>query len=215
MKTHPRHEVRRVKDRARYDRADIYAILDSTWMAQVGFCIDGQPFVIPMLYVRDEDSLLLHGGIASRLQQQLANGIEACVCVTLIDGLVLARSHFHHSVNYRSVVAFGKATAVTEPTEKVSALAHFVDTVLPGRASESRPPDEQELAATSVLRFNIVDASAKVRTGDPKDTARDLALPHWAGVIPIKTTYGKPTPAKDLATYSTALPASVKKLLNI
>jgi len=212
MKTTPRHKVRRVKDRARYDRADIYAILDASWIAHVTFSVEGQPFVIPMLYVRDEDSLVLHGGIASRLQQELAKGIETCICVTLVDGLVLARSHFHHSVNYRSVVAFGKSVAITDQTEKTAALSQFVDAILPGRTSESRPPDEQELAATSVLRFNIVDASAKVRAGDPKDTASDLDLPYWAGVIPMTTTYGKPIPSSDMMDSSIPLPGSVKKL---
>ena len=152
MRSYPRHEVRRIKDRARYDRSDAYAIVDAGFLAHVGFCIDGQPFVIPMLYARDGDTLVLHGSIASRLLQQLDGGVEACISMTLVDGLVLARSHFHHSANYRSVVAFGRAKAVTDPAEKSAALARFVDAMIPGRAGESRAPDRNELAATLVLR---------------------------------------------------------------
>jgi nitroimidazol reductase NimA-like FMN-containing flavoprotein (pyridoxamine 5'-phosphate oxidase superfamily) len=192
MKPKPRHHVQRIKDRAHYERDTAYAILDSGFLAHVGFCVDGQPFVIPMLYARDGDALLLHGSIASRLMGKLGDGIEACVEVTHIDGLVLARSHFHHSANYRSVVAFGRARALADALEKTTALAHFVDAMLPGRAAESRPPDRNELAATAVLHFPIVDISAKIRSGGAKDDKADLDLPHWAGVIPMAQRYGAP-----------------------
>lgn len=210
MKSRPRHQVQRIKDRARYDRETAYAILDAAFLAHVGFCVDGQPFVIPMLYARDGDALLLHGSIASRLLKHVGAGIETCVSMTLVDGLVLAKSHFHHSVNYHSVVAFGRAHAIEEAQRKVAALAHFVEAMLPGRAAESRPPDRNELTATTVLHFDIVDISAKIRSGGAKDDKADLTLPHWAGVVPIETCYGAPQPSDDC---SDGLPASVQRLL--
>ena len=207
-----RHRVQRTKARARYDREAIHAILDAGLIAHVGFCTNAQPFVIPMLYARDGDTLLLHGSIASRLVNALGAGIPACVSVTHVDGLVLARSHFHHSVNYRSVVAFGIATLVADADEKVAALARFVDAIIPGRAAESRPPDRNELAATNVLRFEIEDASAKVRDGGAKDDTADIALPHWAGVVPQRAAYGAPLADASVAS-ATALPKSVQRLL--
>lgn len=206
----PRHQVQRIKERARYERADAYAILDAAFLAHVAFSVDGQPFVIPMLYARRADALLLHGSIASRLMQKLGGGVEACVSMTLVDGLVLARSHFHHSVNYRSVVAFGRARMLAEPAQKAAALAHFVEAMLPGRAAESRAPDRNELAATAVLHFEIVDISAKVRSGGPKDDKADLELPHWAGVVPAALRYGAAQAADDCAA---APPPSVQRLL--
>jgi len=208
----PRHRVQRTKARARYDRDSIHAILDAGLIAHVGFVTHGQPFVIPMLYARVGDALLLHGSIASRLVNALGGGIPACVSMTLVDGLVLARSHFHHSVNYRSVVAFGMAKLVSDRDEKVAALAHFVDAIVPGRTSESRPPDRNELAATHVLRFEIDDASAKVRTGSVKDDAADVALPYWAGVVPQRATYGAPI-ADDSVAHGTEPPLSVQRLI--
>jgi nitroimidazol reductase NimA-like FMN-containing flavoprotein (pyridoxamine 5'-phosphate oxidase superfamily) len=213
MKSKPRHQVRRIPDRARYDRAGAYAILDAAFIAHVAFSTSGQPFVIPMLYARDGDALLLHGSIASRLTQQLGDGIEACISVTIVDGLVLARSHFHHSANYRSVVAFGRARTIIEPAEKVAALAHFVEAMLPGRAAEARAPDKNELAATSVLRFDIVDISAKVRDGGAKDDKADLDLPHWAGVVPIAQRYGAPV-AEENCGPDARIPESVQRLLH-
>ena len=207
-----RHRVQRTKVRARYDRDTIHAILDAGLIAHVGFCIDGQPFVIPMLYARDGETLLLHGSIASRLVSALGAGVPACIGVTIVDGLVLARSHFHHSVNYRSVVAFGIATLVGDADGKVAALARFVDTIIPGRAAESRPPDRNELAATNVLRFAIEDASAKVRTGGPKDDPADAGLPHWAGVVPQRAAYGAPLADKGVA-HGAEIPHSVQRLL--
>jgi len=212
MKSRPRYQVRRVKDRARYDRGSAYAILDAGFIAHVGFCLDAQPFVIPMLYARDGDQLLLHGSIASRLIKSLGDGIETCVSATLVDGLVLARSHFHHSVNYRSVVAFGRAKPIFDAAEKTRALEYFVEAVLPGRAAESRAPDRNELAATAVLVFDIVDISAKVRSGDAKDDKADLDLPIWAGVVPMQTAYGQARPSPDCA--DRPLPESVLNLFN-
>lgn len=209
MKPKPRHHVQRVKDRAHYERDTAYAILDAGFLAHVGFCVDGQPFVIPMLYARDGNALLLHGSIASRLIGRLGDGIEACVEVTHVDGLVLARSHFHHSANYRSVVAFGRARILTSAAEKTVALAHFVEAMLPGRAAESRAPNRKELAATAVLHFSIVDISAKIRAAGVKDDKADLTLPHWAGVVPVERHYGMPQPEPDCRA---ELPESVRRL---
>ena len=210
-RVHARHRVQRTKARARYDREAIHAILDAGLIAHVGFCVDGQPFVIPMLYARDGDAILLHGSIASRLVNALGGGVSACLSVTHIDGLVLARSHFHHSMNYRSVVAFGTAKIVADADEKVAALARFVDALIPGRASESRPPDRNELAATNVLRFEIEDASAKIREGGAKDDPADATLPHWAGVVPQRAIYDTPLVEESVADAS--LPPSVQRLL--
>ncbi len=211
MKTKPRHEVQRIKDRAHYDQETAYAILDAAFLAHVGFSSGAQPFVIPMLYVRRDDTLLLHGSIASRLLKDVGAGIDACATVTIVDGLVLARSHFHHSVNYRSVVAFGKARPIEDAEDKIAALKHFVEAMLPGRAIESRAPDKNELAATSVLRFQIEDISAKIRDGGAKDDKADLTLPYWAGVVPMKTMYATPLPSDDC---SLSLPESVRRLFN-
>ena len=206
-----RHKVQRVRKRADYDRTAIYRILDATWLAHVSFASDGQPFVIPMLYVRDGDDLLLHGSIASRLMKTLGAGIEACVCVTIVDALVLTRSQFHHSANYRSVVAFGTATPVTNPVEKAAGLAGFIDAMLPGRAAEARPANRKELAATSLLRFHMVNASAKVRAGGPADDAADLSLPNWAGLLPLRQGYDEPIPAEDLNP-EISIPLSIRAL---
>ena len=211
MKAKPRHTVQRIKDRASYDRASAYAILDAAFIAHVAFSVDGQPFVIPMLYARQGDALLLHGSIASRLISQLGTGVEACIGVTIVDGLVLARSHFHHSVNYRSVVAFGRARMLADAAEKTAALAHFVEAMLPGRTTEARAPDKNELAATNVLRFEIVDISAKVRSGGAKDDKADLDLPYWAGVVPIAQRYGAPL-AEENCGPNACVPASVQRL---
>jgi nitroimidazol reductase NimA-like FMN-containing flavoprotein (pyridoxamine 5'-phosphate oxidase superfamily) len=206
-----RHRVERTKARARYDRDAIHAILDAGLIAHVGFSVDGQPFVIPMLYARDGDAILLHGSIASRLVNALGEGVPTCLSVTHVDGLVLARSHFHHSVNYRSVIAFGIAKIVADADEKVAALARFVDALIPGRAAESRPPDRNELAATHVLRFEIEDASAKIREGGVKDDPADASLPHWAGIVPQRAVYEMPLVDESVADAS--LPASVQRLL--
>ena len=218
MTQRPRHQVQRTKQRADYDRATIHAILDAGMIAHVGFCTGTQPdaiqpVVIPMLYARDGDALVLHGSIASRLIREVGAGIPACVSVTHVDGLVLARSHFHHSMNYRSVVAFGRARLVDDPAAKAAALARFVDALIPGRAAESRAADRNELAATHVLHFSIEDASAKIRTGGAKDDAADLALPHWAGVVPIRPAFETPQ-AEDNVAAGTGWPPSVRALLD-
>ncbi|MEP7044353.1 MAG: pyridoxamine 5'-phosphate oxidase family protein [Dokdonella sp.] len=213
MTPRPRHHVQRTKQRADYDRATIHAILDAGMIAHVGFCTDAQPFVIPMLYARDGDALVLHGSIASRLIRDIGAGIPACVSVTHVDGLVLARSHFHHSLNYRSVVAFGRASLVADAVDKAAALARFVDALIPGRAAEARPADRNELAATHVLRFAIEDASAKIRDGGVKDDAADLALPHWAGVVPLRPLFATPQ-AEDNVAAGTEWPHSVRALLD-
>jgi nitroimidazol reductase NimA-like FMN-containing flavoprotein (pyridoxamine 5'-phosphate oxidase superfamily) len=207
-----RHRVERTKARARYDRASVHAILDAGMLAHVAFCVGGQPFAIPMLYARDGDTILLHGSVASRLMGQLGEGTAACVSVTHLDGLVLARSHFDHSMNYRSVVAFGRAMLLADAAEKAAALARFVDALIPGRAAESRPPDRNELAATHVLRFVIEDASAKIRSGGVKDNPADLALPHWAGVVPMRVAYDAPMPDAGVAP-GTQLPDSLNALM--
>ena len=207
-----RHRVERSKARARYDRGSVHAVLDAGMLAHVGFCVDGQPFVIPMLYARDGDSLLLHGSVASRLMRGLGEGIAACIAVTHVDGLVLARSHFDHSVNYRSVVAFGRARVLDEAGAKAAALARFVEALLPGRSSESRAADASELGATTVLLFEIEDASAKVREGGAKENTADLGIPAWAGVLPMRQVYGTPRAEADLVE-GVELPSSVRNLL--
>jgi hypothetical protein len=213
MDPHARSKVRRVAQRGRYDRETIHAILDASWIAHVSFADPkGQPFVIPMLYAREGDSLYLHGSIASRLLKSVGTGIETCLCVTLIDGLVLAKSHFHHSMNYRSVVAFGKATPVEDPAQKAAIFARFVDALIPGRAGESRAADRNELKATTLLRFDIEDASAKIRHGGPKDDPADRELPVWAGVVPVAQHYGEAITAEDTLP-GVAVPHSVLDLL--
>lgn len=193
-----RHRIRRHPERGSHDRELGYRILDAGQIAHVGFAIDDQPFVIPMLYARLGERILLHGGIASRLLQHLAGGAPCTLAVTHLDGWVLARSHFHHSVNYRSVVVFGRARVVAEQERKSAALAHLVDALIPGRAADTRPSDAQELAATTLLEVEIEDLSVKSREGDPKDHPDDLASHAWAGVVPLTLQPGTPQPAPDL-----------------
>jgi nitroimidazol reductase NimA-like FMN-containing flavoprotein (pyridoxamine 5'-phosphate oxidase superfamily) len=192
-----RSAVRRVPVRGTHERAVIDAILDAGLIAHVGFALGEQPFVLPMVYARRGDTLLLHGARAGRLLKQLRSGAPACVTVTLVDGLVLARSAFHHSVNYRSVVAFGAARDAA-PEEKPAALAAIVDRVGAGRAAAVRPPSPKELEATAVVVFAIEEASAKRREGGPIDDPEDLAWPVWAGHVPLRTTALSPVPAADL-----------------
>jgi nitroimidazol reductase NimA-like FMN-containing flavoprotein (pyridoxamine 5'-phosphate oxidase superfamily) len=182
----PRSTVRRLPDRARYDRATVDAILDEGLVCHVGFVDEGQPFVIPSAYARDGDRLILHGSAASRMVKVLAAGAPACVTVTLLDGLVLARSGFHHSMNYRSVVVLGRAAEIVDPDAKRRALDAIVEHVAPGRAASLRPPSEKELRATRVVALRLDEASAKVRTGPPKDDEADYALPVWAGELPLR-----------------------------
>jgi len=182
----PRTTVRRLPDRARYDRATVHAILDEGLVCHVGFVDEGQPFVIPSAYARVGDRLVIHGSAASRMVKALAGGAPACVTVTLLDGLVLARSGFHHSMNYRSVVVLGRATEISDPGEKRRALDAIVEHVAPGRVASVRPPSENELRATRVVALPLDEASAKVRTGPPKDDEADYTLPVWAGELPLR-----------------------------
>jgi hypothetical protein len=203
-----RTTVRRLPARGVYGRAEIDAILDEALVCHVGFVVDGQPFVIPTLHARVGDALYLHGSAASRMLRALAEGVPVCVTVSLIDGLVLARSAFHHSVNYRSVVVLGRATLVTDAGEKGRALEALVEHVMVGRWEEVRWPNEAELRATSVLRVPLDEASAKVRVGPPVDDEEDYALPVWAGVVPLRLVAGPPLPDPRLGE-GVAVPARV------
>jgi hypothetical protein len=187
-----RTRVRREPERGAYDRATIDAILDEGLVCHLGFVHDGQPYVIPTLYGRVDGELYVHGSSASRMLRTLRSGVDACLTVTLVDGIVLARSIFNHSINYRSVVVLGRAVAVEEAGEKGRALEAFSARLLPGRWAEVRPPTATELKATSILRMSLDEASAKVRTGPPEDDEADYDWPVWAGVIPLALTAGAP-----------------------
>jgi hypothetical protein len=182
-----RTRVRRLKKRAAYDESTVHAILDEGFICHVGFTVESQPYVIPTVYARDGKCLYLHGALASRMLRTLASGIDVCVTVTLVDGLVLARSAFHHSINYRSVVALGRARLVNEAQERMHALHLITDHVVPLRWKEVRGPNELELRQTSVLALPLAEVSAKIRSGPPVDDEADYALPIWAGVLPIET----------------------------
>jgi nitroimidazol reductase NimA-like FMN-containing flavoprotein (pyridoxamine 5'-phosphate oxidase superfamily) len=205
-----RTRVKRLRQRASYDRDAIYSILDSTLVCHVGFAIDSQPYVIPTLHVRIDDRLYIHGSAASRMLGAAAEGTPIAVTVTHIDGLVLARSAFHHSVNYRSAVILGVATLVTVPAEKFAVMKGLIDHVAPGRWDSIRHPNEKELAATSVLSIPIVEASAKIRSGDPIDDEADYALPIWCGQVPITTSTLTPVADARLDA-STPMPAHVSE----
>src|SRR5579859_6369785 len=187
-----RTRVVREANRAVYDRETAYGILDEGFLCHVGFVNDGQPFVIPTSYGRKDANLYIHGSAASRMLRNMKEGLPVCVTVTLLDGLVLARSVFNHSMNYRSVVILGNATLVENPEEKLAALRILSEHILPGRWDDSRQPNERELKATSVLRLPIEEFSAKVRTGPPIDDEEDYAFPTWAGVLPLEMKAGKP-----------------------
>ena len=187
-----RTSMKRLPKRAVYDKQEIYGILDEALICHVGFVQDGQPFVIPTIQVRIDDTLYIHGSAASRMLRTLGMGISACVTVTLLDGLVLARSAFHHSMNYRSVVILGTLTNVDDPDEKRDVLDAIVEHTVPGRSAEARGPNAQELKATSVMSMEISEASAKIRTGPPGDDDEDYALPVWAGVVPLTIQAGTP-----------------------
>jgi nitroimidazol reductase NimA-like FMN-containing flavoprotein (pyridoxamine 5'-phosphate oxidase superfamily) len=184
--------VERLSERGHYDRETIYGILDQAFVCHVGFVADGQPYVIPTSYGRSGDSLYLHGSAASRMLRSLAGGGPVCVTVTLLDGLVVARSLFHSSMNYRSVVVLGTARLVTDPDEKLRGLRAVSEQIFPGRWEDARRPTEQELKATSVLAIPLRESSAKIRTGPPKDEKEDYALPIWAGIVPLRVTAGAP-----------------------
>jgi uncharacterized protein len=186
----PRTRVVREPQRAVYDREAVNQILDEAFLCHVGFTVDGQPFVIPTSYGRDGDVLYIHGSAASRMLRNLDKGVAVCITVTLLDGLVLARSVFNHSMNYRSVVILGTATLVDDAAEKLAALRALSEHIIPGRWDDSRQPNEKELKATSVLRLPIREFSAKVRVGPPVDDEEDYSFPTWAGVIPLDVTVG-------------------------
>lgn len=191
--------MRRLPERGRYDRGAIDAVLDAGLVAHLGFVSDGQPFVIPTLQARVGEAVYVHGSAASRTLRALAGGIPACVTVTLLDGIVLARSVFEHSMNYRSVVVLGPATPVVEPDEKLIALEAFTEKLLPGRWTEARPPSRKELKATAVLRMPLDEASAKIRTGGPTDgTTPDAELDVWAGHVPLVVRALEPVPDPSL-----------------
>ncbi len=187
-----RTTVKRLPQRGVYDLDEIHRILDEAFICHVGFASEGQPYVIPTAYGRVDDRVYLHGSAASRMLRSVGMGIEVCVTVTLVDGLVLARSAFHHSINYRSVVILGKASVVDDPEEKLEALRAITEHIVPGRWDGVRQPTDQELKATLVLVLAISEASAKVRTGPPKDDEDDYLLPVWAGELPLTVKTGVP-----------------------
>ena len=194
-----RTTLKRLPQRGSYDREVVYRILDEGFVCHVGFAVDGQPFVIPTAYGRVGDKLYIHGSAASRTLRALGGGIPVCVTVTLVDGLVLARSAFHHSINYRSVVILGAATMVEAAEEKMTALRAFTEHVIPGRWDDVREPNEQELKGTSVLALPLVEVSAKVRTGPPKDDEEDMTAPVWAGELPLRIAAGAPVDDPQLS----------------
>lgn len=189
-----RSTIRRLPSRGSYDKAEIHEVLDRGILAHVGFVSARGPVVIPMGYARRGDSIILHGSAKSRLLTQLAAGTDVCITVTLLDGLVLARSTFHHSMNYRSVVLFGRSQEINDPAEKNAALEHLVEHLVPGRGAEARGASEGELAATRVVEVPIEDASLKARSGPPVDDTQDLELDIWAGVLPLRFVTGEPFP---------------------
>uniref|UniRef100_A0AAU3H544 Pyridoxamine 5'-phosphate oxidase family protein n=1 Tax=Streptomyces sp. NBC_01401 TaxID=2903854 RepID=A0AAU3H544_9ACTN len=191
----------RAKQRAAYDHATVHSILDTAYLCHLGFVRDGAPVVLPTLFARVGQRLYVHGSTGSRPLRETGAadpGLAVCLTVTHLDGLVLARSAFHHSMNYRSVVVHGIARTVTDPEERRTALDAIVDQAVPGRSKDSRPADAKELAATAVIRLDLEEVSAKIRTGGPNDDAADLSLPHWAGVIPVTPGYAAPVPSDDL-----------------
>jgi uncharacterized protein len=196
----PRTSPTRIAQRVSYDQQTVHAVLDEALVCHVGFVVEGRPVVLPHLHARLEEVLYLHGSTGARaMQAARGRGLDVCVTVTLLDGLVLARSAFHHSVNYRSVVVHGKAAVVDDPQEKTTALAALVEAVAPGRTGGTRPPSGNELAATTVLRLDLHQVSVKVRTGPPNDDPEDLGLPYWAGVLPLVSAPGMPQPSDDLS----------------
>lgn len=202
----------RYRERGRYDRRTVHDILDEALICHLGYLRDGRPVVLPTTHARLDETLYLHGStgsgpmLAAQSAKAAGSGLPICVTVTLVDGLVLARSAMHHSVNFRSVVVVGDARLVDEPAEKSRALGCLLDHIARGRAADCRAPDARELAATGVLALDLVEVSAKVRSGPPADDPRDLPLPHWAGVVPLSLAAGTPVPATDLNP-GTAVPS--------
>src|SRR4051812_347058 len=187
-----RNKVKRMPERGHYDAATIYPIVDAALICHVGFVIDQQPFVIPTLHARQGDTILLHGAKGSRLLRHIQLGGEVCITITLVDGIVLARSVFHHSINYRSAVLFGKGALITDEQAQMQALEAFTERLIPGRWQDARPPNALELRQTTVVAVQIESASAKIRSGPPGDDAADYDLPVWAGVLPLQQSAGAP-----------------------
>jgi hypothetical protein len=204
-----RTRVVREPNRAVYDREAIHKILDEGFVCHLGFSVEGQPFVIPTMFARVDDSIYFHGSAASRTLRGLSGGLAVCITVTLIDGLVLARSVFNHSMNYRSVVALGNAVLIEEPAEKLGALKAFAEKILPGRWEDARQPNEKELKSTSILKLALTEISAKVRAGDVEDDAEDYALPVWAGIVPLRLVADAPV-RDEKCNPGTPLPAYLK-----
>ena len=198
MEPTPRTTVRRLPKRGNYDRQVINTILDEGLICHVGFVVDGAPVVIPTIHTRVGDTLYFHGSVASRMLRSLREGVPACVTVTLLDGLVIARSAFHHSMNYRSVVVFGAAREVSDVDEKARALTAIVEHVVPGRSADARGPNDSEMKATLVLALPLDEASAKIRTGGPVDDEEDYASNIWAGVLPFRTVPQEAVPDERL-----------------
>jgi nitroimidazol reductase NimA-like FMN-containing flavoprotein (pyridoxamine 5'-phosphate oxidase superfamily) len=196
--TSSRTTVRRHPERGVYDRTAIEAILDEALFCQVGFVVDQQPYVIPTIHARSDDVLYLHGSPASRMLRTLSGDVDVCVTATIVDGLVLARSVYKHSLNYRSAVVLGRTRSVDDADEKRAALAAVVEHVVPGRGGDARAPNAQELAGTTVLALPLAEASAKIRGGPPKDLDDDLELPVWAGVVPLRLVTCRPEPDEHL-----------------
>lgn len=197
----------RSRERASYDRDVVHSILDQGYLCHLGFVREGAPVVLPTLYARLGERLYIHGSTGSRPLRGAGDpGLPVCATVTHVDGIVLARSAFHHSINYRSVVVHGTARQVTDPAERALALDAIVEQVVPGRSADSRRANARELAATAVIRLDLDEVSAKLRTGGPSDEPEDLGLPYWSGVLPVGTAYGSPEPAADLDP-AVALPA--------
>lgn len=209
-----RSKLARLPKRGHYDRDSVYAILDAGFICHVGYAIDGQPYVTPTAYWREGDVLYWHGSSASRMLRTLEKGADCCLTVTHIDGLVLARSAFHHSLNYRSVMVFGKACKIEDPGEKLAKLEAFVERMYPGRWQELRPVSAAELRSTTVLGMRMDEASAKLRSGPPVDDEEDYALPVWAGVVPVRSVAGAPLEDARLAQGIRA-PASLADLSHL
>jgi uncharacterized protein len=193
-----RNQVKRHPERGQYDSTTIYPIVDEALICHVGFVQDNQPYVLPTLHARQGDTILLHGAKGSRLLRHVEAGGEVCIAITLLDGIVLARSAFSHSINYRSVVVFGRGVIIADDRDRLQALAAFTERLIPGRWADVRQPSGVELKQTSIVAVAIESASAKIRTGPPKDAEDDLALPVWAGVLPLYQTSGSPIAAPGL-----------------
>lgn len=209
-----RSKLARLPKRGHYDRDSVYAILDAGFICHVGYAIDGQPYVTPTAYWREGDAVYWHGSSASRMLRTLEKGADCCLTVTHIDALVLARSAFHHSLNYRSVMVFGKACKVDDPKEKLAQLEAFVERMYPGRWQELRPVSAAELKSTTVLGMRMDEASAKLRSGGPVDDEEDYALPVWAGVVPVRSVAGAPVEDARLAQ-GTRAPARLADLRHL